>query len=78
MLKVGHHGYYGSSSMSFLKEITPDIAIIPNYQGKVYPNVKWNLTMYAHVPFYGTYDYNGIIASFTDDGKIILTDNIHG
>ena len=78
LLKVGHHGYYGSSSMSFLKEITPDVAIIPNLQGKVYPNVKWNLTMYAHVPFYGTYDYNGIIASFTDDGKIILTDNIHG
>ncbi|MBR6702298.1 MAG: MBL fold metallo-hydrolase [Clostridia bacterium] len=77
LLKAGHHGYYGSSSMSFLKYIKPEVTIIPNMQGKVYPNVKWNLTMFAHTPFYGTYDYNGIIASFTDDGRIILTNDIH-
>lgn len=77
LLKAGHHGYYGSSSMGFLKYIKPDVVIIPNLQGKVYPNVKWNLTMYARAPFYGTYDYNGIIASFTDDGQIILTNDIH-
>ena len=77
LLKAGHHGYFGSSSMSFLKHLKPDVTIIPNLQGKVYPNVKWNLTMYAHTPFYGTYDYNGIIASFTDDGEIILTNDIH-
>ncbi len=77
LLKAGHHGYYGSSSMGFLKYIKPDLAIIPNLQGKVYPNVKWNLTMYARCPFYGTYDYNGIIAGFTDDGRIILTNDIH-
>ena len=77
LLKVGHHGYYGSSSMSFLDCLTPELAIIPNLQGKVYPNVKWNLTMHAGIPFYGTYDYNGIIATFTDSGEIILTDNIH-
>lgn len=77
LLKVGHHGYYGSSSMSFLKQLTPNVCIVTNQQGKVYPNVKWNLTMYAKAPFYGTYDYNGIIASFTDDGRIVLTDNIH-
>ena len=77
LLKVGHHGYYGSSSMSFLDKLTPELAIIPNMQGKVYPNVKWNLTMHARIPFYGTYDYNGIIATFTDNDEIILTDNIH-
>ena len=77
LLKAGHHGYYGSSSRGFLKYIKPDLVIIPNLQGKVYPNVKWNLTMYARAPFYGTYDYNGIIASFTDDGRIVLTNDIH-
>ena len=76
LLKIGHHGYFGSSSMSFLDCLTPEIAIVTNYQGKVYPNVKWNLTMHAKVPFYGTGSYNGIIASFTDDGNIILTDDI--
>lgn len=77
LLKVGHHGYYGSSSMAFLKEISPELCIVTNQQGKVYPNVKWNLTMFAKVAFYGTYDYNGIIALFTDDNRIILTNNIH-
>ncbi len=76
LLKIGHHGYYGSSSMKFLSQLTPEIAIVTNQQGKVYPNVKWNLTMYAKVPIYGTYDYNGIIADFTDGREIKLTGNI--
>ena len=76
LLKIGHHGYYGSSSKSFLKALSPEIAIVTNQLGKVYPNVKWNLTMFAKVPFYATYDNNGIIATFTDD-EIILTNNIH-
>lgn len=77
LLKVGHHGYYGSSNKSFLKNLSPEVAVVTNEQGKVYPNVKWNLTMYAGVPFYGTYDYNGIIAYFTDSNEIILTNDIH-
>lgn len=76
LLKIGHHGYYGSSSRRFLKEISPNVAIVTNYQGKVYPNVKWNLTMYSHTPFFGTYDYNGLIANFTDYNEIKLTYNI--
>lgn len=77
LLKAGHHGYYGSSSAGFLRGIKPEMIIVTNQQGKVYPNVKWNFTMVAKAPFYGTYDYNGIIANFTDDGNIILTNNIH-
>lgn len=77
LLKIGHHGYFGSSSASFLDEITPDVCIATNQQGKIYPNVKWNLTMHAKAPFYATYDFNGIIASFTDDNQIILTNDIH-
>lgn len=77
LLKIGHHGYYGSSSKSFLNTLKPEIAIVTNQLGKVYPNVKWNLTMSAKVPFYATYDNNGIIASFVDNGEIILTNNIH-
>lgn len=78
LLKIGHHGYFGSSSVEFLSILKPKIAIVTNQLGKVYPNVKWNLTMSAKVPFYATYDNNGIIASFDDEGNIILTNNIHG
>ncbi len=77
LLKIGHHGYYGSSSRSFLDTLKPEIAIVTNQLGKVYPNVKWNLTMSAKVPFFATYDNNGIIATFADNGEIILTNNIH-
>ena len=77
LLKIGHHGYFGSSSRSFLEVLSPEIAVVTNQLGKVYPNVKWNLTMSAKVPFYATYDNNGIIATFADNGEIILTNNIH-
>lgn len=77
LLKIGHHGYFGSSSAKFLKQLSPEVAIVTNQLGKVYPNVKWNLTMEAKVPFFATYDNNGIIASFTDDNKIVLTNEIH-
>ena len=77
LLKIGHHGYFGSSSASFLRKLKPEIAIVTNQLGKIYPNVKWNLTMISKVSLYATYDNNGIIASFTDSGDIVLTKNIH-
>ncbi len=77
LLKIGHHGYFGSSSKEFLKTLKPEIAIVTNQLGKIYPNVKWNLIMSAKVSLYATYDNNGVIAAFTDDGKIVLTNNIH-
>lgn len=76
LLKIGHHGYFGSSSQSFLKKLKPKIAIVTNYLGKVYPNVKWNLTVVAKAPIYSCANRNGIIAAFTDDGEIVLTEDI--
>ncbi len=76
LLKIGHHGYYGSSSLSFLRVLKPEIAVVTNRLGKIYPNVKWNLTMGSGSAIYDTVDNNGLIASFTDDGKIILTNQI--
>ena len=76
LLKIGHHGYFGSSSAGFLKILKPEIAICTNYIGKIYPNVKWNLTMVAKAPVFSTAHRNGIIATFTDDNEILLTENI--
>lgn len=76
LLKIGHHGYYGSSSKDFLKILKPEICICTNQIGKVYPNVKWNITMYAKAPLFSTAHRNGIIASFTDKNEITLTQNI--
>lgn len=76
LLKIGHHGYYGSSSISFLKVLKPEITIVTNYIGKIYPNVKWNLTMVAKAPTFSTAHRNGIIATFTDANEILLTQDI--
>lgn len=76
LLKIGHHGYYGSSSADFLRTLKPEIAVCTNYLGKMYPNVKWNLTMVAKAPVFSTAHRNGIIATFTDEGEILLTQNI--
>ncbi len=76
LLKIGHHGYYGSSSKSFLKTLKPELTIVTNHLGKIYPNVKWNLTMVAKAPTFSTSHRNGIIATFTDSNQILLTQNI--
>ncbi len=76
LLKIGHHGYFGSSSKDFLKVLKPEICICTNQIGKVYPNVKWNVTMVAKAPLFSTAHRNGIIATFTDKNDIILTQNI--
>lgn len=76
LLKIGHHGYYGSSSAGFLRVLKPEITIVTNYIGKIYPNVKWNLTMVAKAPTFSTAHRNGIIATFTDKNEILLTQNI--
>lgn len=75
LLKIGHHGYFGSSSRSFLKKLKPKIAIVTNYLGKIYPNVKWNLTVTAKVPIYSCVNRDGIIATFTDGNEIVLTEH---
>lgn len=76
LLKIGHHGYFGSSSPGFLNALKPEISICTNYLGKIYPNVKWNLTMVAKAPVFSTAHRNGIIATFTDDNEILLTEDI--
>lgn len=75
LLKIGHHGYFGSSSASFLKKLKPKIAVVTNYLGKIYPNVKWNLTVVAKVPIYSCVNRNGIVATFTDDNEIKLSEH---
>ena len=75
VLKVGHHGYYGSTSPKFARGLSPEIAIITNRLGKIYPDIKWTLTMVSHSAIFATVDENGIIAEFTDDNEIKLSNH---
>ncbi len=77
LLKIGHHGYFGSSSNEFLKILKPETGICTNYIGKIYPNVKWNLTNVSETAVFSTVQRNGIIAEINDNGSYTLRYNIH-
>ena len=70
LLKVGHHGYVGSSSAYFLKKLAPRYAVVPNVKWRIYPDVKWKLRHVAHAELHTTVDEDGVIAEFHDNGKI--------
>ena len=70
LLKVGHHGYVGSSSAYFLKKLAPRYAVVPNVKWRIYPDVKWKLRHVAHAELHTTVDEDGVIAEFDDNGEI--------
>ena len=75
LLKLGHHGYIGSTTFGFVHALRPQYAIANNWRKFVYPHVKFNLAFH-HCPLEATADNGGIIATFTDDGQIRFTNHI--
>lgn len=76
LLKVGHHGYVGSTSSYFAKKLSPDYAVITNTIKAVYPDVKYKLKNLAHAEILTTVESNGVKAILNDDGKIEFEKNI--
>lgn len=74
LLKVGHHGYVGSTSKYFAQKLSPDYAIVCNWRKKMYPDVKVNLTKTAGSKIIATADVNGVIVEFCKDGLKLTTD----
>lgn len=73
LLKVGHHGYDGSTTPGFLEALRPEIAIVTNKQGGISRTPLKNLnTVGASV--YEVGKYNGIVAEFTDEEIILYGD----
>jgi len=77
VLKLAHHGYAMSSSIPFLRDTRPKLAVVTNGIGQVYPNVRWNLAFYARTPLYSSVRDNGIAVTFSASGKIWVTGNLH-
>lgn len=75
LLKVGHHGYVGSTSAYWAKTLSPTYAIVTNYNIRMYPDVRFKLKFLAKAKTLFTANENGIIASFEKD-KILITKNI--
>lgn len=74
LLKVGHHGYEGSTSENFAKALDPDIAILTNTIHGMHSSVLKALNS-AEASIYGAKEHGGIVAEFTSD-DIVLYDNI--
>lgn len=74
LLKVGHHGYKGSTSDSYATKLNPDIAILTNTIHGLDKTVLSALNK-ADASIYATKENQGIVAEFTD-GEIQLYNNI--
>ncbi len=71
LLKVGHHGYFYSTSFYLVKKLMPDIAVFCNEMKGVYPDVKYKLKNISKSKLYATVDSNGIIARLNGDDIVI-------
>ncbi|MCL2300112.1 MAG: MBL fold metallo-hydrolase [Firmicutes bacterium] len=77
VMKLPHHGYAMSSSIPLLRNTRPKLAVVTNGIGQVYPNVRWNLAFYARTSLYSSVRENGVSVSFSPEGKIWVTGNLH-
>lgn len=73
LLKVGHHGYDGSTTPDFVKALSPEIAIVTNRQGGISRTPLKNL-LSVGASVYETGKHNGIVAEFTDEEIVLYGD----
>lgn len=69
LLKVGHHGYVGSTSFFWAKSLMPTYSIVCNWSKAIYPDVRYKLEKTAKSKIIATADVNGVIAEFS--GNVI-------
>lgn len=70
LLKVGHHGYFGSTSAYFAKKLTPRYAVITNTYRAVYPDVRFKLKRIAKSKVLCTQDLDGVLAQIGPNGQV--------
>ena len=71
LLKLGHHGYSGSSTSAFIKTLLPEACVITNYKGNFdRKNVANVVKICRHNRFYVTGAENGVLAVVGDNGNI--------
>lgn len=73
VLKLGHHGSRTSSSILWLKKVSPEIAIISVDKGNKYGHPHKELLdrlSFLHIPFLSTADIGNII--FESDGRKLI------
>lgn len=74
LLKVGHHGYVGSTSAFWIKSLMPKYAIVCNWSKAIYPDIRLKLEHISKSQIIATADVNGAIVEFSDNSIDIKTD----
>ncbi len=74
LLKVGHHGYDGSTTLGFCEALHPEFAIVTNREGGISRTPLSNLNS-INAKVLETGAYGGIVAEFGNDG-IKLYENL--
>ncbi|MCL1951452.1 MAG: MBL fold metallo-hydrolase, partial [Oscillospiraceae bacterium] len=64
LLKVGHHGYGGSTSIPFAAALRPKLAVFTNNFGSIPQETKTTLALFANSKLCCTGDFGGIVAVF--------------
>lgn len=75
LLKVGHHGYFGSTSFYWIKKLMPKYAVVCNSKSKMYPDVLFKLKHISKSVLYCTEDCSGVKAIF-EKNRIVFKKNI--
>ena len=75
ILKVGHHGYFFSTSVNWVKKLCPEYAIVCNSNRRIYPDVKWKLKNISHSIIIATADVNGVIVEVDKNSGISIKPN---
>ncbi len=74
ILKVGHHGYFGSTSFYWAKKLSPQYSIVCNRLRAVYPDVRYKLLKVAKSGIIATADCNGVITEISEDRITLVRD----
>lgn len=76
LLKIGHHGYEGSTGKPFVQALSPDIAIVTNTIHGVNKDALRALNSVG-AALYATRENEGVVAEFTDQGIVLYKDIDH-
>lgn len=77
LLKVGHHGTVGSTSVKLLRALRPDVAVITNKRSGVFPDVWWKLRRFCR-DIYTTVEADGVRVQLFGEKDLRVTTGIMG
>ncbi|MGN0469018.1 MAG: ComEC/Rec2 family competence protein [Acutalibacteraceae bacterium] len=77
LLKVGHHGYFGSTTSNWVKTLSPEYCVFTNNAGGPDPRILWRIERIANSTLLITGKENGIITDIGENGNIQFYNSIY-